>query len=162
MLKERKKNRLRGFDYSSDRLYFITSCVDNMIPHFGNVKGGKMICNQNGEIAIKQWEWLQLQYPYAVSHGFVVMPNHIHAVIGIRSSLANGSRKIKSISELMGAYKTTSSKEIHLLGCEEFRWKRSFYDHIIRNENSYWNILNYIEKNPENWEKDRFKYLIDD
>lgn len=157
MLKVRKKNRLKGFDYTSDRLYFVTSCVNNMKPYFGEIIDGQMINNINGDVAVIQWEWLQKQYSYLTSHGFVVMPNHIHAVIGIRSELAKENQKIKSISEIMGAYKTTTSKQIHLLGCKEFQWKRSFHDHIIRNERSYWNILNYIENNPANWKEDRFK-----
>jgi REP element-mobilizing transposase RayT len=35
-------------------------------------------------------------------------------------------------------------------------WQRSFYDHIIRNENDYRRIAEYVENNPANWEKDRF------
>ena len=64
--------------------------------------------------------------------------------------------KIKSLSELTGAHKTTSSKYIHLVGLTEFRWQRSFHDHIIRNHESYQNIVNYIETNPERWVNDKF------
>ncbi|WP_281228350.1 transposase [Flavobacterium aquiphilum] len=45
--------------------------------------------------------------------------------------------KIKSLSSLMGAFKTTSSKMIHQVGFADFAWQRSFHDHIIRNERSY-------------------------
>jgi hypothetical protein len=64
--------------------------------------------------------------------------------------------KIKSLSELMGAYKTTASKQIHLAGDSEFAWHRSFYDHIIRDARGYHNISAYIENNPAKWEADRF------
>lgn len=114
-----------------------------------------MACNEMGVVAYEQWNWLQKQYPYIVSHAFVVMPNHIHAVMEIRSELAD-NKKIKPLSDLIGAYKTTSSKQIHLYGYSEFKWQRSFHDHIIRNEHSYWNILNYIENNPKKWCDDRF------
>jgi hypothetical protein len=63
-------------------------------------------------------------------------------------------RKIKSLSELIGAFKTTSSKLIHQNGLPEFRWQRSFYDHIIRNEKSLDNIIQYIRNNPKNWQSD--------
>ena len=56
----------------------------------------------------------------------------------------------------MGAYKTTSSKKIHLLGYEAFQWQRSFHDHIIRDEKSYETISNYISNNPALWEQDKF------
>lgn len=41
------------------------------------------------------------------------MPNHIHGIIEIDEPQQQET-KIKSLSNLMGAYKTTSSKRIHL------------------------------------------------
>ena len=38
-LPERKRIRMEGFDYSKDNLYFITSCVKNMICCFGHIVG---------------------------------------------------------------------------------------------------------------------------
>lgn len=35
-------------------------------------------------------------------------------------------------------------------------WQRNYYEHIIRNEESYQNIAEYIENNPANWDRDRF------
>ena len=35
-------------------------------------------------------------------------------------------------------------------------WQRSFYDHIIRNEDDYRTIWEYIENNPAKWTEDRF------
>ncbi|MFZ6665503.1 hypothetical protein [Peijinzhouia sedimentorum] len=65
--------------------------------------------------------------------------------------------KIKSLSQLMDVYKTTTSKEIHLLGVFDFAWQRSFYDHIIRNSESYEKIKAYINTNPKRWKNDRFR-----
>jgi hypothetical protein len=62
--------------------------------------------------------------------------------------------KIKSLSEIMGAYKTSVSKQIHLLGFMDFSWQRSFHDYIIRDENSYNFIVDYIGTNPTKWELD--------
>jgi len=59
--------------------------------------------------------------------------------------------KIKPLPELIGAYKTTVSKRIHLAGGKTFNWQKSFHDHIIRNARSFNMIKQYIEKNPENW-----------
>jgi putative transposase len=64
------------------------------------------------------------------------------------------SPKIKSVSSLMGAYKTTSSKLIHEAGNINFVWQRSFHDHIVRNQRRYDSIYNYIDENPLRWEKD--------
>ena len=181
MLPQRKPTRLAGFDYSADRLYFITCCVKHMRHCFGEVINGAMRLNDYGVIADTQWLWLAEQYPYVRLHAHIIMPNHMHGILEInseRAGSAGGVRatrespvprepsapreppaskmKIKSLSELMGAYKTTSSKKIHLAGDAEFSWHRSFYDHIIRDAKAYDNISAYIENNPAKWETDRF------
>jgi REP element-mobilizing transposase RayT len=63
--------------------------------------------------------------------------------------------KIKPLSDVIGAFKTTSSKLIHQMGLLEFNWQRSFYDHIIRNEKILNKIRQYIEFNPAQWYHDR-------
>jgi hypothetical protein len=35
---------------------------------------------------------------------------------------------------------------------KEFKWQRSFYDRIIRNEKELYQIRNYIEQNPLRFE----------
>jgi putative transposase len=118
----------------------------------------RMNLNEYGEIARRQWNWLSEQYGYVVLHSFVVMPNHIHGIIEINHLriLSSPQIKIKSLSEIMGAYKTTVSKHIHLAGFVDFKWQRSFYEHIIRNEKSLDTITEYINSNPVNWERDEF------
>jgi putative transposase len=64
--------------------------------------------------------------------------------------------KIKSISSLLGAFKTTSSKQIHLAGNEDFAWHRSFHDNIVRNSEAFRNIDRYITNNPKKWDEDKF------
>ena len=135
-----------------------------------------MTYNVVGQIVLQQWEWLQNRYDYVLSHSFVLMPNHIHAILEITNEnvgtgrdlsnqneildqrtgldLSLQNKKIKSISEIIGAFKTTSSKKIHEYGVVDFRWQRSFHDHIIRNKESYDSIYAYIMSNPQNWKKD--------
>ncbi len=143
---------------------------------FGQVTNDEMQLNHFGCIARQQWDWLVEQYPYVVSHGFVVMPNHIHGIIEIdrehfvgtgrdlsaqqlaheTTTIDTTTQKIKSISELMGVYKTTTSKLIRTAGLTDFTWQRSFHDHIIRYDNAYNHIKNYILANPERWKDDKF------
>lgn len=161
MLHHRKRNRMIGFDYSSNAIYFVTSCVKNRIHFFGEIVNGKMVYTDAGIIANEQWDWLINQYPYINSHSFIVMPNHIHAVLEINSNfISDDSIKIKSLSELMGAYKTTSAKRIRLSGCAYFQWQRSFHDHIIKSGDAYRNIMNYIETNDVRWKEDCFHTSI--
>ena len=179
---DRKPNRMKGYDYSADNFYFVTTCVHDRVCCFGIIDDGIvgtgrdlslqlhhhnqnnnhqiMILNEYGQIAEKQWFWLAGQYHYIILHAFVVMPNHIHGIIKINRQAIfdddNPELKIKSLSEIMGAYKTTVSKQIHLLGYSNFAWQRSFHDHIIRDDRSFQTISNYILKNPLKWGEDKF------
>ncbi|QCR22528.1 hypothetical protein C1N53_09390 [Pontibacter sp. SGAir0037] len=49
---ERKRNRLSGYDYSSEGLYFVTSCVQDRVHAFGKVIVGKMRLNKYGLIPL--------------------------------------------------------------------------------------------------------------
>ena len=117
----------------------------------------EMVLNQYGVIVEEQINWLSKQYPYVKIHNSQIMPNHFHCILEIDDKNA-GDLKIKSVSSLLGALKTTSSKSIHFAGLLDFEWHRSFHDHIIRDEKSYRNIFNYITNNPRNWWKDKFFY----
>jgi len=143
-----KPNRLPGFDYSSDRFYFVTSVVKNRTACFGDLEKGTMKLNQFGEITTQQMRWLSEQYPYVLLHEFVIMPDHIHALIEIDPTRFNG--KIKSLSELMGAFKTRSSKFIRLAGLVDFQWQTSFHDRIVRKIEEIDRISKYIRDNPKN------------
>lgn len=184
-MRNRKRNRLKGYDYSKDNLYFVTICVKDRVCCFGDVVRGRMVgtgrdlsvrnpdnnnpeenqfndnismeLNVYGLIVEERIHWLQEQYKYVVIHNYVVMPNHVHIIIEIDSlRFKNGDIKIKSLSSLVGALKTTSSKLIHDTGFLDFAWQRSFHDHIIKTERAYNNISNYIDLNPEKWISDVF------
>jgi len=60
-----------------------------------------------------------------------------------------------SVSSIIGSYKSAVTKNANRLGYEH-AWQSLFYDHIIRNDDEYQRIVNYIKKNPENWEKDKY------
>ena len=82
-MKDRKKQRLPGFNYSTDGAYFVTVCVQNMQYCFGNVENETMALNQTGKIVDHQWNWIFEQYAYVHRDEFVVMPNHVHGILWI-------------------------------------------------------------------------------
>ncbi|ADQ78812.1 hypothetical protein Palpr_0656 [Paludibacter propionicigenes WB4] len=157
-MKNRKRNRKKGFDYTSNNIYFITICCRYRIHHLGRIVNDTMELNVFGKIVEEQINWLENQYPFIEIHNSQVMPNHIHLLFEINPQNVSGKdMKIKSVSQLMGALKTTSSKQIHLLGNMNFEWQRSFHDHIVRDADSYDSIYNYITDNPTRWNEDSLK-----
>jgi putative transposase len=61
-----------------------------------------------------------------------------------------------SISSIVGSYKSAVTKHANRLALE-FQWQSRFHDHIIRDDESYQKITEYIISNPANWQEDKFK-----
>jgi len=161
MYQKRKRNRLKEYDYSNAGYYFVTICVNDRNDYFGKTYGTKCVLNEFGKTIKQILENIPVLYPYVTIDYYVIMPNHIHVIIIIDPSdnvsvvtsrdLSHNKKpkpKIKCLSEIIGAFKTMSSKELHLKGLKEFKWQRSFYDRIIRNERELYRIRKYIEQNP--------------
>ena len=180
-MKKRKLNRLNHFDYSTQTVYFVTTNTHQFKHHFGRVIKGKMHLNSFGKIVHNQLLWLEENYDYVQIHNYVIMPNHVHILLEINqgrigreksifsknSSLGSTDRsrpvptdtpmpKIKSLSSIIGAFKTTSSKQIHLNGNLDFNWHRSFHDVIVIDEIAFRKIDCYINENPKKWKLDEF------
>jgi len=161
MIHKRKIIRLQNFDYLGPKNYFVTIEPNNKKYPFCKINDGKIILNDIGRIIEVQWKWLFDQYPYIGIDEYVIMPDHFHGIIrylpeyqipkfpskssdfesvrAIRESSSEKGKaplslpKIKPLPEIIGAFKTTSSKIIHLAGYKDFKWKRSFNDRILRN-----------------------------
>ncbi|OGU13416.1 MAG: hypothetical protein A2076_17360 [Geobacteraceae bacterium GWC2_53_11] len=170
----RKSIRLRGYDYSQAGLYFITICTHERLPLFGKIDDGKMVANDAGLMVEKCWREIPDHFPQVILDGFVVMPNHIHGIIEIRDTgvdvnnvgaknvgandylplrLHGTSRTVGSIVRGFKVGVTTWFREhtdIHQI------WQRNYHEHIIRNEESYFKISEYIEYNPQKWLEDTY------
>ena len=60
-----------------------------------------------------------------------------------------------TVSSIIGGYKSAVSRHANRLGIA-MGWQSRFHDHIIRNDAEYQRINDYIESNPQNWNKDKF------
>ncbi|MCK5241007.1 transposase [bacterium] len=150
MHRNRKLNRLPGYDYSSTGMYYVTICVYDNSSWFGDIKNGTIHLNDFGRIIQNQWFWLANHFYYVSLDAYVIMPDHIHGILEIVGNGRDHSlqTKIKPLPELIGAFKTTSAKSIHNQGGFEFKWQKSFHDHVIRTENALLEIRKYIQNNP--------------
>ncbi len=65
---------------------------------------------------------------------------------------------LRSPSQTIGAivrgYKSSVTKQLGLLGFNGEIWQRNYHEHIIRDEQSYMKIWDYIKNNPANWGND--------
>ena len=154
VLPKRKPNRLQGYDYSENGAYFITVCTKDRAKLFGEITVGAASCrpqlNDVGKIVETEISRLSTTYDGARIDCHIVMPNHVHMIIVIQNVIGR-QNAAPTVSRMMNQWKRTISIKVGYSP-----WQKSFYDHIIRDDKEYSRIVEYIENNPANWEKDRF------
>lgn len=177
----RRSIRLREYDYSQEGQYFITLCAHNREYLFGEIIAGGMILNDAGTIVQTQWTNLHLKYPNIELHKFVVMPNHFHGILQIATSFPNivgaGSARpdtadescdragkphnrageprpyVPTLGNVVAYFKYQTAKQINL---PAKLWQRNYHEHIIRDNDDYVRIGDYIVHNPAQWKNDCF------
>ncbi len=171
-MRERKHVRLRRYDYSQGGYYFVTVCTQHRKEWFGEVRNEEMELSIFGEIARDLWTEIPGHFRYVGIDEFAVMPNHVHGILIIergpvgnaymRSHQGNAfmhslhDRTKMLLSKVVQQYKASVTRKINSLGRDTwFQWQKSFYDHIIRNENELSRITGYIQNNPLKWDLDR-------
>lgn len=161
VLKERKLNRLTGFDYSSPGFYFITICTKDRINWFGKIKNKRIELTIYGNVIHNTWSNIPKYYENVLLDEWIIMPNHLHGIIHIvgneQCSFPTGKNNYGLISKIVKSFKEITLKTIRMKFKQiDFMWQKSFYDHIIRDEISLFNIRKYIINNPLKWELDRY------
>jgi len=159
--------RLKGWDYSANGKYFVTICTKNRQLFFGNIKNKTMHLSKIGTIASQYWQDISKHCPNVKLYEFIIMPNHVHGIIEIANrvetqnfaSLHDGYKnkfgpQSKNLSSIIRGFKI-GVKKWATMHNENFQWQSSFYDHIIRNDESLDQIRQYIIDNPMQWEFDR-------
>jgi len=61
----------------------------------------------------------------------------------------------KNLASIIRGFKIGVTKNARLIN-PDFAWQSRFYVHIIRNDESYHRITNYIKNNPKNWKEDKW------
>jgi len=112
-----------------------------------------------GKIIEKQWNALPNQFDSVSSDEFIMMPNHVHGVVIIRQRA--DTRPAPTLGDIICAFKSKCTMEylnsIKTNGTYKSVkiWQRSYYEHIIRDEESLNKIRDYIRNNQLTWEEDK-------
>ena len=69
------------------------------------------------------------------------MPDHFHAFVGF------DDQKIQ-LAAWMKSLKNTLSKTLRVAGIVGPHWQKGFFDHVLRNEESYEEKWHYVRENP--------------
>ena len=174
-LPQRKIVHLKDYNYAQNGAYFITIVTHKRICLFGSVNCGEMVQNDAGKMVENVCLEMPGIIPDLFIDTFLIMPNHIHAIITIDTpvgiSLTNEPQhntpnptieeNSSSLFTIVRRFKSLTTHRyidgVNHFGWPRFDghlWQRSFYEHVIRNERDYQAIVDYIQANPMNWEKD--------
>ncbi len=157
----RKSNRLKNYDYASPGYYFVTICAYKHKCIFSHITVGQGLAPAEnkltvfGKAAEKQLLDLEKRYNCIRIDKYVIMPNHIHALIIIESNAAGASPR-PTLSDVVCSFKSLTTNCCKNIRKIEHIFQNSYYDHIIRDESDYFEIWEYINSNPEKWSEDRF------
>lgn len=167
-LKLRKRIRWQGHDYSENGYYFVTICTKGKECWFGEVADNKMMLNNLGTIVERCLLDLPNHYKNCRIEHYVIMPNHVHAVLFLNNADVETGlkfvvdrhacplRNMQLLPCFVGSFKSAVTKQIHELGHWDFAWQRSFHDRVIRSDKELAEITEYIYNNPVNWKKDKY------
>lgn len=82
---DRQSHRLKNFDYTEPRSYFVTLCQDERKPIFGDVDGDRTILSPLGIIIERELLLVERRRaPWVFVGEYIVMPNHVHVVFSNR------------------------------------------------------------------------------
>lgn len=155
-LPQRKNIRLKKYDYSEAGYYFITICTKDKKSLFWNVGAtfGRQFMKPQlsniGEIINGEMNKVDSIYENVEINKYVIMPNHIHMIIVLHPE-TGPAKLVPTISRIIQQFKGSITKQVGFP-----LWQKSFYDHIIRNQQEYEKVYEYIETNPLKWKEDKY------
>jgi REP element-mobilizing transposase RayT len=185
-LPKRKQLRLPDYDYSSPGAYFVTICTRDRRCILSEVTVGDGVLDvpnvrlsPYGEILAETLREIEKTYSWLSLDRYVIMPNHIHLLLCIGGNGPSGtpaptnavdgpSRTPAPTNAVDGPSGTpaptnetlpmlvSTFKRFTNRRCGIQLWQRSYHEHVIRSEDDYRQIWEYIENNPVRWVEDRY------
>ena len=142
---ERKAIRLQEYDYSTPGAYFITICTKDRQRILSDIVG------DDAHIVPTPIGRLVEQYMRSIPgiRKYVIMPDHIHMIIHVEQGPMWASAPTSSIPTRVRSFTPLVTMN---LGRAIFQ--RSYHDHIIRGEQDYRDVWQYIDCNPARWQED--------
>jgi REP element-mobilizing transposase RayT len=124
--------RLKTFDYSDPAyVYFLTICTYDKQPHFTEERSAQVMVDTLLNLVDK------LEFNL---YAWCLMPDHLHLLIS-----PSGKMDVK---EIVKRLKGISATRLRKMGIRGGIWQKSFYDHIIRRDESLLAVAEYVLENP--------------
>lgn len=159
---------MKDWDYDTPGYYFVTVCTQGRKNLFGDMKRAGLEpapTNAFGRTVAETWLELPTHISGIVADKYVVMPNHFHGIVRLEDGgVGAGSKPARiPVTEIMRQFKTFSARRINQMRGTPGTpiWQRSYYDHVIRDEQDYLRVAQYIDTNPSKWREDEYYEEVD-
>lgn len=106
-----------------------------------------VILSEAGVVVDKVIRSISAHYPSVSLDKYVIMPNHVHLILVLQDTGKPCPSLSRIVQQLKGVITKRLGKNI---------WQIHFHDHVIRSEQDYREIWQYIDNNPTKWSLDRY------
>lgn len=155
-------------DYPQTETYFITLCTHKRECLFGDIVAGKMRLNHLGEVVADEWQKFFEACSELNLHYWVIMPNHIHGIVGAidppvevpphhAPKLELAPRQSHSLRNFIATFKEIATNRLHPLRNRPDLplWQQEVDQHIIPHRFAFHTFHQYITTNPHAWDWDK-------
>jgi REP element-mobilizing transposase RayT len=151
--------RLPQYDYSQNGAYFVTVCTHQRKHLLSQIVGDGfhpvplIALSPIGQEVLHSIQFMNDQYN-GIIEKHVIMPNHVHLLVLLQA----GGHGNPPLQDIVGRLKSYTTKRFNEMGAtnDAILWQRSFHDHILRTEDEYAEVWQYIDTNPLQWETDTY------
>lgn len=169
---------MKDFDYGAYGYYYVTICTRNKKCLLSTISvGSDALVAPNvtpTKLGEKVWECfnnIAIMNENIEIDTFILMPNHIHAIIIIKNeepveqidkkyafeiSERRGRRSLQGLMKDFKSITTRYYKNMFNANCS--LRQESFYDEVIKNDEHYLGVCQYINDNPNKWAEDKYFY----
>ncbi len=130
--------------------YFVTTCTEDRKPVFQNPEAARIV--------VEALRWLRDEGRIRLL-GFVVMPDHIHVALALRSRQECRSHErptdcgsdipVATLAEIVESLKGFAGRQLHLhCGGGPPVWQDGYHDHRLRDRKDFRKRLDYMHDNP--------------
>jgi REP element-mobilizing transposase RayT len=158
----RRSIRMPGFDYSQPGSYYVTLVTHNRMCLFGIIQSAKMHLNLVGQCVESYLLSLHTHFPINLD-AWIIMPNHVHILMTInqpvsapQSDILPKSSHAGTLGAIVQNIKSVTTRRVNSLNnlSQIPLWQRNYYEHIIRDQDDFERIREYIQENPSTWQND--------
>ena len=160
-LPKRKPTRLSYYDYSTPGAYFLTLCTQDRRCILSSIVGGGALDAPHTQLTTvgtiaQKYILSGNNIPGVPVDKFVIMPNHIHMILFVDETACSGPSKAPAPTNAMIPHFVSAFKRFCHRDLGEAIFQRSYHDHVIRGDEDYLKIWQYIDSNPAKWQEDCF------